>query len=300
MQLGVTEYLSLAEVEVYGVATDLASSNLAPAGIASQSSTDFDGAAGRAIDGNTDGRYNRGSVTHTEREPEPWWELALSAPTDIQRIVLFNRSNGCCDERLRDVYVFVSENPFDDNASVEELQNNPEIWYQFLPGSQGSRIDLPVNATGSYVRVQLGVTEYLSLAEVEVYGEALDIAPEVVEVVEVADVVDLPVAGAISALAPLSAEQSAVAFSDVIDEGSVISQNPTAGTEVTDDTVVQLIVSRGAEQPITVEVADVIDTPLATAITALLPLIANQSAEEFSDSVVAGHVITQSPMAGYL
>ena len=64
---GEGKILSLAEV-----AGLPAGENVARGGEAEQSSTDFDGAAARAIDGNTDGDYfDANSTTHTGSRPTP-------------------------------------------------------------------------------------------------------------------------------------------------------------------------------------------------------------------------------------
>lgn len=56
---------------------DAPARNLALDGAASQSSTDYGGVAANAIDGNTNGVFNKGSVTHTEAEDNPWWQVDL-------------------------------------------------------------------------------------------------------------------------------------------------------------------------------------------------------------------------------
>ena len=144
--------------------------NLAPQGTASQSSTDFNGFASRAIDNNTNGRYFSGSVTHTDGDfPDlPWWELTLADQTKIEQIVLHNRTD-CCSARLNNVHVFVSNTPFG-GATLDELLARPDIWHQELPGVLGRSTDLPLDTTGRYVRVQLAQPGVLSLAEVQVFG----------------------------------------------------------------------------------------------------------------------------------
>src|SRR5439155_9806873 len=88
--------LSLAEVQVFE-----GTNNLARRGEASQSSTAFDGPARLAIDGNTDGDYNGAkSTTHTEQSENPWWEVDLKAASRIERIVLWNRTDGNLESRL--------------------------------------------------------------------------------------------------------------------------------------------------------------------------------------------------------
>jgi hypothetical protein len=93
---GPNKMLSLAEVQVFSKGE-----NVARGGSASQSSTDFAGAPGRAIDGNTDGEYFRSnSVTHTRAEANPWWEVKLAQARPIDQITVWNRTDGGTGARL--------------------------------------------------------------------------------------------------------------------------------------------------------------------------------------------------------
>lgn len=88
--------LSLAEVEVMS-----GGKNIARGGKARQSSISNAGDAERAIDGNKDGRYFAGSVTHTaEQENNPWWEVDLGASAPIDTISIWNRTEQQLGERL--------------------------------------------------------------------------------------------------------------------------------------------------------------------------------------------------------
>ena len=70
-------------------------------GAAEQSSTDYAGAAARAIDGKTDGRYSlANSTTHTQAEDNPWWEVRLAEPAAIERINVWNRTDKGVEDRL--------------------------------------------------------------------------------------------------------------------------------------------------------------------------------------------------------
>ncbi len=87
---GSQKILSLAEVQVFA-----GSENVATKGTASQSSVAFDGLAKLAIDGNTDGRYYESkSVTHNNQEDNPWWEVDLGSDWAIERIDVWNRTDG--------------------------------------------------------------------------------------------------------------------------------------------------------------------------------------------------------------
>ena len=86
---GKEKLLSLAEVQVFH-----GDENLALAKKATQSSVDYDGKAGLAIDGNTDGHYfNAKSTTHTKKENDPWWEVDLEQGEQVERIVVWNRTD---------------------------------------------------------------------------------------------------------------------------------------------------------------------------------------------------------------
>ena len=92
---GKDRILSLAEVQVYQ-----GEKNLARGGEASQSTTAFEGPARLAIDGNTNGDFNGArSTTHTETSTDPWWELDLKETVSIDRLALWNRTDGA-HERL--------------------------------------------------------------------------------------------------------------------------------------------------------------------------------------------------------
>lgn len=86
---GTQKILSLAEVQVFS-----GNDNLALKGEATQSSTDYNGPAKLAVDGNPDGDYGKGSVTHTAISDNPWWEVDLKSAGSIDRIVLWNRTGG--------------------------------------------------------------------------------------------------------------------------------------------------------------------------------------------------------------
>ncbi len=120
-----------------------------------QSSTAFNGVASRAVDGNTNGN----SFTHTENE-QGWWRVDLQDEYDISTINVFNRTN-CCSDRLVGASVYVgnigSSNP-NDYTLVGALNDSGEINFTNL------------NVSGRYVLIDRNNTNFLSLAEVQVFG----------------------------------------------------------------------------------------------------------------------------------
>ncbi len=93
---GSGKMIHLAELEVFS-----GSENIARHASASQSSTDFGGDAARAIDGNITGSYSDNSVTHTAVSNDPWLELDLANMQRIDRIVVWNRTDGATPARLQ-------------------------------------------------------------------------------------------------------------------------------------------------------------------------------------------------------
>src|SRR5262245_34865158 len=88
---GLTSFASAADIE----------RNWALHGTATQSSTAFGADAQRAIDGNENGNWPAGSVTHTTQEVDPFWQIDLGASYYIDGIRIFNRTD-CCQDRLHD------------------------------------------------------------------------------------------------------------------------------------------------------------------------------------------------------
>ena len=173
VQLGGTNNLSLSEVQVFGTG-GLVTSNVALGRAASQSSTlsgyATTGAAG-AVDGNTDGNFFNGSVTHTNLETNPWWQVDLGASTAVGSIVVWNRTDACCVSRLSDYWVFVSDTPFSPTDTPATLQTRNGTFSSHQTAAPNPSATIAAGAQGRYVRVQLSGTNNLSLAEVQVFAQ---------------------------------------------------------------------------------------------------------------------------------
>ena len=113
---GEAKVLSLAEVEVFSHKT-----NLALTGAATQSSLHGSSGPDLAIDGILNGVHNAGSVSHTQEQTDPWWELDLGAAFAIDQITIWNRTD-CCSDRLKN-YSLVLLN--EKREEVLRLEPNP-------------------------------------------------------------------------------------------------------------------------------------------------------------------------------
>jgi RHS repeat-associated protein len=142
--------------------------NLAWGKATSQSSTGFGGNSSRGVDGNTSGDWGDNSVSHTNLERQPWWQVDLGSVQQIGTVRLWNRTD-CCSDRLSDFHVLVSDNPFS-STDLTTTINQAGVSRYYTAGPAGALTEIGVGRSGRYVRVQLAGDNYLSLAEVEVMG----------------------------------------------------------------------------------------------------------------------------------
>ena len=56
------------------------------------------------MDGNKEQAFGENSVTHTQVENYPWWQLDLGKPAMVGKIKIWNRSD-CCGDRLEGAVV---------------------------------------------------------------------------------------------------------------------------------------------------------------------------------------------------
>ena len=97
------DYLNIAEVEVY----DNLGKNIAQGKTATQSSY-YGGKSGssrinplNALDGNTSGLYGKGdSISHTGYGSNQWWMVDLGEVHTVSKVIVYNRSDKCCDQRI--------------------------------------------------------------------------------------------------------------------------------------------------------------------------------------------------------
>ncbi|WGO98853.1 discoidin domain-containing protein [Saccharophagus degradans] len=162
---------SITELDVVTLASG---ENIALGKATSQSSTGYEGVSSRAVDGNTGGNWNQGSITHTNNEYQPWWQVDLGSVRSIDQVNLWNRTN-CCSSRLSAFYVLVSDVPFA-SQTLSGALNQAGVSAYYFNDTAGSPTEINIDRTGRYVRVQLSGTNPLSLAEVEVI-EGSEIVP---------------------------------------------------------------------------------------------------------------------------
>ncbi len=124
---------------------------------ATQSSTDYNGVASRAVDGITNGVFSDNSVTHTGIDTQAYWQVDLAKSFPIDSVVIYNRTD-CCGERLSNFAIKLSS---DGSTSTDSI---------VMTGQCGIPGKFVFGKDGRFVRVQLRGVNNLSLAEVQVYS----------------------------------------------------------------------------------------------------------------------------------
>lgn len=120
-------YLHIAEVQVFS-----GEENAAMKGKASQVSVDYDGPAAKAIDGNTNGDFFDGmSTIHTKQEKNPWWEVDLGSTMTIDKVVVWNRTDGDLFNRMKSCRVVILD------------ENRQPVW--------AGRMNSPFNPSAEFI-----------------------------------------------------------------------------------------------------------------------------------------------------
>nr|XP_046237212.1 uncharacterized protein LOC124054838 [Scatophagus argus] len=145
-----------------GALADNLSQNVALNKKADQSSENESGAAGRAVDGNRDSRFQSGSCTLTNTETDPWWRVDLHNVYKITVVMITNSND--LENRLNGAEVWIGN-----SIKANDIKNTRCAVISHIPS--GQTLYFTCSATeGRYVAVLLpGSNKVLSLCEVEVY-----------------------------------------------------------------------------------------------------------------------------------
>jgi hypothetical protein len=119
-----------------------------------------------AVDGDMNGEWSHGSVTHTDAGLNQWgggqfWMVDLHQPYWVSQVTLWNRTD-CCWDRLSHFHIAA----WDPLLSAWRMVTDRS---SLLVNSSGP-ITVPVGVTTQYLMVAKSDAQILSLAEVEVLG----------------------------------------------------------------------------------------------------------------------------------
>uniref|UniRef100_A0A7S2PKW2 Fucolectin tachylectin-4 pentraxin-1 domain-containing protein n=1 Tax=Leptocylindrus danicus TaxID=163516 RepID=A0A7S2PKW2_9STRA len=162
-----TNYLSLAEVKVYGEHVDESKlmSNVALGKPTSQSSTVYGGVSSRAVDNNVDPWWHAGGVTHTGHDTNPWWKVDLEGEFEVEYVNIINRGD-CCWGRMKNVNVDL----LDFNGDVVTTKNIAKVPRGYADEKSSLSFDGTL-ASSVRVWIDTGTSKTnLHMTEVQVWG----------------------------------------------------------------------------------------------------------------------------------
>ena len=158
--IGLKSYYGGATFDYVHVMPDLARGKAT-----TQSATAFGGVPSRAVDGNNDGVYADGSITHTAIAEGQWWEVDLGQISSVTNLVVWSRAASDCSDcgnRLQ-------------NYDVETSVDGSNWTQNQFPGTVPQELVVQVDGAVRYVKVghvSSSFGEPISLAEVTAWGTA--------------------------------------------------------------------------------------------------------------------------------
>ena len=116
--------------------------------------------AGGAVDGVKDGKWG----FHTSVEKDPWWQVDLGRPLNLDHLVIYNRCDGFAERNSR-LMVLLSS---DGRQFRRAYQHGGTVFYGAADGKPLTvKLD---GAEARFVRLALEGQSYLHLDEVEAYA----------------------------------------------------------------------------------------------------------------------------------
>lgn len=127
--------------------------------------------ASKAVDGDLENL----SATNGS-EVQPWWQVDAGASFLIDTIAIYDRVD-CCENRLANYYVFVSDTPFV-STDLNTTLAQPGVWSSLQTAQAGRPTTIDVGQTGRYIRVQLAGINELDIAEIEAFSNGIPLLTE--------------------------------------------------------------------------------------------------------------------------
>jgi FkbM family methyltransferase len=124
-----------------------------------------------AVNGIKTGSFN----FHTDKEPNPWWQVDLEDAYRLSEVRVYNRIDSGCD-RVSTLQVAVSPDGYNWQQVYLNESNN------IFGGIDGDPLIVPIDSqVGRYIRLQLNEENYFHLDQVEAYGQPISTAGDSTE-----------------------------------------------------------------------------------------------------------------------
>ena len=124
---------------------------------ASQKNECCGGKASRAVDGNANGHWGRGTSSHTAQNRNVWWQVDLGKTYPVYMVLVHNRQDTAHD-RIDNVKVYVVNGNQKQLCGTISWRKHVHVYPVSCGGKKGSKVRLE------------NKWNYLTLAEVEVFA----------------------------------------------------------------------------------------------------------------------------------
>ncbi|XP_056655265.1 uncharacterized protein LOC103103854 isoform X3 [Monodelphis domestica] len=125
------------------------------------------GLSGKAVDGNEDSDFYKNSCTHTNKDFEPWWMVDLTSKFIVDNVTVIPRGDRCVGTMAK-YEITIGDSKENGGKSNPRCGDKVNI----SPGEK--HIFKCYGMQGRFITVTMPkVKEFLSLCEVEVFGEQL-------------------------------------------------------------------------------------------------------------------------------
>jgi hypothetical protein len=150
--------------------------NLALFKLSEQSSTLNTRGAMLAVDGIISSLESK--IARSNLEYQPWWEIDLGEAYFIDGIKIWYELNDY-PEGLRNIYIFLSEIPFEPNSNLTDLIEAPHIRHVNIvePLNSGQKITTEYTHA-RYVRIQMSLIGSTAFSEIQISGGTIIGTPQ--------------------------------------------------------------------------------------------------------------------------
>ncbi|XP_072048721.1 fucolectin-like [Amphiura filiformis] len=138
--------------------------------VTDQSSTAHGGIASRAIDGDTNQKWEVESCTHTIYGfDDAWWMVDFGESVCVCKVEIFNR-NDCCSDRINGSLVHIGNNA---NGTLNPVCRKSPITESETESNPILMVECDTTVCGRYLSIRKSREPAFALCEVKVYKRIL-------------------------------------------------------------------------------------------------------------------------------
>lgn len=123
-----------------------------------------------------DGIKDSGFAHTSNNSLHEWIQIDLGKSESIEDLIIWNRQDPCCYNRLSQAYVIVSDNPFPNNTDLNAALSVADFSIQLGNINSVSAVPVSVDIIGRYVRIQKSGNNVggniLNISEIQVFAKS--------------------------------------------------------------------------------------------------------------------------------